>query len=200
MASPIDYFFSLNSPWTYLGHNRLAAMAAEQGKQVQMIAVDFSIVFPVTGGLPVPKRAPARQAYRLVELQRWRSFLGIELNLHPAHWPADEVNAVGMVMTLSQQSTAPNSEAMRLAQAFMHAVWARDQNIGDKDTILAIAKEVGVDGPALLEGAAEAAVEREANSKSAIERGVFGAPSYIYADELFWGQDRLEFLQRAISS
>ncbi|MGI9333307.1 MAG: 2-hydroxychromene-2-carboxylate isomerase, partial [Gammaproteobacteria bacterium] len=181
MATTIDYYFSLNSPWTYLGHDRLAAMAAEHGKQVRMLAVDFSIVFPATGGLPLPKRAPARQAYRLTELQRWRNFVGIELNLHPAHWPADEVNAIGMVMALAERATAPDSEAMRLAGAFMRAVWAEEKNIGDRDTILAIAKETGVDGPALLEMAAGVAAGREANSVAAVERGVFGAPSYIYA-------------------
>jgi 2-hydroxychromene-2-carboxylate isomerase len=82
----VDYYLSLNSPWSYLGHERFMAMTAKSGATVRIRPVDFSLIFPKTGGLPVPQRSSQRQAYRLQELLRWRSFLNIPLNMQPAHW------------------------------------------------------------------------------------------------------------------
>ena len=90
MPATVDYYLSLNSPWTYLGHDRFMAIAASAGARVRLWPVDFSVIFPQTGGLPVPERSPQRQTYRLQELARWRDFLGVPLELHPAHWPADD--------------------------------------------------------------------------------------------------------------
>ena len=81
MSARIDYYLSLNSPWTYLGHDRLAAAARDAGAVVVVHPVDFSVVFPATGGLPLPKRSPQRQAYRLQELQRWPAHLGLPINV-----------------------------------------------------------------------------------------------------------------------
>ena len=196
MSKSIDYYLSLNSPWTFLGHARLVSIAQRAGATLNLIPEDFSIVFPVTGGLPVNKRAPARQAYRLAELKRWRQFLDIPLNLSPAHWPAADTLATGMVSNLHTQG----SDALALAGAFMHAVWVEERNIGDEPTMLAIAQEQGMDGGPLLAQAKSGDFEqvREAASLAAIERGVFGAPTYVIDDEVFWGQDRLDFVARAL--
>ena len=194
----IDYYLSLNSPWSYLGHRRLMDLGARHDVAVRIHPVDFvGTIFPVSGGLPVGKRAPQRQAYRLAELKRWRAHLGIELNLQPEHWPADEQLASRMV--LAERDTG--SAAMALAGAVMGAVWAENRDIGDTDTLLAIASQCGLDGSALLEAAGrpEMAGVRDSECREAIERGVFGAPTYIFRDELFWGQDRLDFLERAVA-
>jgi 2-hydroxychromene-2-carboxylate isomerase len=196
MTKRVDYYLSLNSPWSFLGHDRIVDIAARANAALVPIPVDFSIVFPVTGGLPVPKRAPARQAYRLAELKRWRSYLEIPLNLSPTHWPAPDVLCTGMVIALSDR----NTDALRLAGAFMRAVWVEDRDIGDETTMVEIATEQGLDGKALLELSRTGSPEetRIASSKAAIERGVFGAPSYVIDDEVFWGQDRIEFVARAL--
>ena len=117
----VDCYMSPGSPWTYLGHARFADIARRHGAQINVKPVDFGVIFPQSGGLPLPKRAPQRQAYRLMELRRWKEHLGIALVIQPKFFPVDS-------------------------------------------------------GPA----------------------GVFGAPSYVYKDEIFWGQDRLEFLERAL--
>ena len=203
MSNAITYYLSLISPWTYLGHARLMAMAAEHGKAIEMRLVDFGVVFPATGGLPVPKRSAQRQAYRMAELKRWRTFLDIPLNLQPAHWPANDLQASQMVYAAATDG-APGTvdDAMRLAGTVMSAIWADNLNIGDPEILMRIAEQQGMDGQALLDSKAASAFEaaRESNSKAAIERGVFGAPTYVFGDELLWGQDRLDFLKRAISS
>lgn len=196
MTDRIDYYISLNSPWSYLGHERFVDIAARHAKAVTVHPVDFGVIFPETGGLPVGKRAPQRQAYRLVELARWCDHLGVALVLHPKHWPADERAAAAMV--LAQREAG--GDALRLAGAFLRAVWAEERDIADPETRLAIASACGADGPALAAAAeAEDLLSlRERESRDAIARGVFGAPTYVYRDELFWGQDRLDFLERAL--
>jgi 2-hydroxychromene-2-carboxylate isomerase len=192
----VDYYLSLNSPWTYLGHERFMAMCASAGATVNLRPVDFSLIFPKTGGLPVPQRPPQRQAYRMQELQRWRAYLNKPLNLQPAHWPADDKLATGLVIAAREAGL----DAPRLAGAYMRAVWAEERNIGDEATALAIATEQGIDAAALLPQVEACLAMREADSLAAMtERNVFGAPSYVIGDEVYWGQDRLDFVARALA-
>jgi carboxymethylenebutenolidase len=195
----LDYYLTLNSPWSYLGHGRLSDMVARHGVSVQLHPVDFpGAIFPVTGGLPVGKRSPQRQAYRLVELERWRDHLGIPLNLQPAHWPVEDALAAQMVIAARESG----ADALTLAGALLAAVWSGERDIGDRDCLLAIAGECELDGDGLLVAAdtAEMAEQRALEAREAVERGVFGAPTYVFNGELFWGQDRLEFLERAMST
>jgi len=197
MARQIIYHFSLNSPWTYLGDARFQEIAARHGAKIIHKPTNFGMVFPETGGLPLPKRAPARQAYRLQELDRWRHHLDIKLVPQPAFFPADEKTAAGMVIAAANEGL----DCGPLVNGILTAVWAEERNIADDDTLLAIAGERGFDnGAALLAaGKTEAAEEqRIQNSKDALAGGVFGAPSYVVGEHLFWGQDRLEFLDRAL--
>ena len=192
----VDYYLSLNSPWTYLGHERFMAMTAKAGAIVTVRPVDFSLIFPKTGGLPVPQRPPQRQAYRMQELQRWRSYLQIPLNLNPAHWPADDKLATALVIAAREGGL----NAAGLAGAYMRAVWAEELDIGDEATALAIASKQGIDGGALLPQMEACLAMREADSLAAMnERNVFGAPSYVIGDEVYWGQDRLDFVARALA-
>ena len=192
----VDYYLSLNSPWSYLGHERFMAIADKAGAIVTLRPVDFSLIFPKTGGLPVPQRSPQRQAYRMQELQRWRAFLQIPLNLNPAHWPADDKLASGLVIAAREAGL----DAARLAGACMRAVWAEERNLGDEATALAIATEQGIDGAALLPQVEQCLAMREADSLAAMnERNVFGAPSYVIGEQVYWGQDRLDFVERALA-
>ncbi len=197
MAKIIDYYLSLNSPWAYMGGPRLAEIAKRRGAEVRVKPVSLGEIFPKTGGLPLPKRAPARQAYRLVELKRWSRFLDLPLNLQPAFFPAAEDLAAGCVIAAGQTG----GDALRLTLAISHAVWAEDRNIADEATLSEIAQASGHDAKALLAKAREpgTAETYKAQTEEALTRGVFGAPSYVYRDELFWGQDRLEFLDRALA-
>ncbi|MFQ5620060.1 MAG: 2-hydroxychromene-2-carboxylate isomerase [Rhodospirillales bacterium] len=197
MTRTIQYYYSLNSPWTYLGGVRLEETARRHGAAIDYKPVSLQEVFPVSGGLPLGKRAPQRQAYRLVELARWRDFVGMPLNLKPQYFPAAEWPAAGMVIAAKQG----DQDCGRLTNAILKAVWAEERNIADTGTLRTIAGEIGMDGDALLEAAASGPVAAEyaAYTAEAIERGVFGAPTYVFDDQMFWGQDRLDFLDRALA-
>ena len=197
MPNTIDYYLSLHSPWTYLGHGRLSAMAAEHSADVNVYPVDFAQVFQATGGLPLPQRSPARRAYRMAELRRWRDHLNSPLTLEPKFYPAPQQPAVGMVIATREAG----QDAMTLAGAILRAVWVDDIDTGDPDALKRIADTLGLDGTSLV-AKAESLATMEQNQKDteqAIAAGVFGAPSYIYRGELYWGQDRLEFLARALA-
>lgn len=200
MAKHIDYYVSLNSPWTYLGSKRLEAIAAKHGASVTIWPVDFGSVFAVSGGLPLPKRAPQRQAYRMMELKRWRDRLGVPLTLTPKFFPANEAPAARCVVALREQGRM--ADAIKVAHAVLHALWVDEKNTGDAATLRDIVAGYGLDADAVLKAAdsPDIATKREAYTKHAIEQGVFGAPSFVIDGEIFWGQDRLDFVDAKLAS
>jgi len=198
MVKIIDYYICLISPYTYMGDARLHEIATNHGADINYCPVNLGGVFPETGGLPLAKRAPARQAYRMQELKRWRAFLNIELNTTPKHFPTNEWPAAGVVIAAQQNGM----DCGPLVSTFLTAVWAKELDIGDQNTIVALADEQGFDGKALLKQAEDPAIRQvwDDNTAKALDAGVFGAPSYIFDGELYWGQDRLDFLDRALGA
>jgi 2-hydroxychromene-2-carboxylate isomerase len=197
MPKTIDYYFSPMSPWTYLGHARFTDMLARSGARVNVKPVDYGRIFPVSGGLPVKQRAPQRQAYRLIELRRWRDHLALPLNLEPKYFPYAADGASFMIIAADRRHGA--QVAMRLAYGIMQACWVHERNCADAEMLDEIAAGLGVDGAALRAAETEAKAAFGAYSQEAIDRQVFGAPSYVLDGELFWGQDRLDFVERALA-
>ncbi len=198
MSKHIDYYLSLQSPWTYLGHQKLLDIVRGTDATMALKPVNLATLFSATGGLPLPKRGPQRQAYRLVELQRWSKHLNQPLNLHPMHFPVDERPAAGMVIALDRSN---HRSALELAGAMLRAVWAEDRNLADRDTLTAIASENDQDGDSLLAESAEPEIDAiiARNTQEAIAANVFGVPNYVVNGEPHWGQDRLEFVKRALA-
>ena len=197
MDKIIDYFMVPTSPYAYLGHDRFVALAARHGAQVRLKRFDLGKVFPLSGGLPLPKRAPQRQAYRLVELRRWSEVTGLPLNLQPKFFPVAGDDAARMIIAADERHGV--GQALALAGAMLRAVWAEEQNIADASVRVALAERCGLDGNALLDAAAGMQARYDSNTQEAIDAQVFGAPWYVYRGEPFWGQDRLDLLDRALS-
>ena len=198
MDHAVDYYIAPQSPWTYLGHQRFAEIARAAGARISLLPIDLGQIFPVSGGMPLAKRAPQRQAYRLVELKRFSEHLGLPLNLQPAYFPvaADAAARLIVAVDLHDGSDA----AMALTGALLRAVWAEQRNIADTNELAALLAACAL--PAARLADADAAEVREryaANTQRAIDIGVFGAPSYVVGGEMFWGQDRLDFVQRRLS-
>jgi 2-hydroxychromene-2-carboxylate isomerase len=198
MGKVVDYFFAPVSPWAYLGHDRFVAIAKRHGASVRVLPVDLSKVFPVSGGLPLPKRAPQRQAYRLVELKRWRDYLSVPLNLQPKFVASTGEHAAHWILAANE---AGEDAALRLAGALLRARWADERDTADAATLSEVARGCGmdVDRLAARAGSPEIAAAYEACTQEAIDRQLFGVPTYVYRDEPFWGQDRLDFLDRALA-
>ena len=196
----IDYYVSLNSPWTHLGAARIEALAARHGASLHIHPVDFGqVIFPASGGLPLPKRSPQRQAYRMQELRRWRDHLRVPITLAPKHFPFAEPFAAACVV--AARETAGQAPAIALAHRILKALWEQEQDPGDRATLARLIGEVGLDPAALLPLAEDPRWQeiRRAEAEAALARGVFGAPSYVIGDEIFWGQDRLEFVARHLA-
>jgi len=201
MAKVIDYYMTHSSPWTYMGHERFAAIAKAAGATVNLKPADYGKVFAVSGGLPLKQRPLQRQAYRMMELKRWREHLKVELNLEPKHFPVDAIPAALITIAALGQGAANGTDAaMHLSGAIMRACWVEDRSIADPVTLAAIADAQGLDGAALLALSQQPRTRAtyEQFDADAIAAQVFGAPTYAYRGELFWGQDRLDFLERAL--
>ncbi len=194
----IDYYFAPNSPWTYLGHARLAAMAQAVGASIRVLPIDLGgKVFPISGGLPLGKRAPQRQAYRLVELERFAAHLQLPMVIKPKYFPVAADDAARLIIGVELKDSA--AAAMRLTSAVLSAVWVQERNIADEAVLVALLAECGLPAQRLEYAHSQAVAERfEANTEEAIAAGVFGAPSYCVGGELFWGQDRLDFVERKL--
>ena len=191
------YYFAPQSPWTYLGHTRLLELAKKHDVQIDMKPIDLPKVFSTSGGLPLAKRPPQRQAYRLVELKRWSEHLGLPLNPQPRFSPVSgDAAALLIIATRFAHGT---DAALALTARIMRAFWADDRNIMDRDTLIALTNEAGHDGQALLATSETAGVQADYDrfTQEAIAANVFGAPWYVVDGEPFWGQDRLDFVEAA---
>lgn len=198
MGRRIDYWFTCASPWAHLGHAPFMALAGQHGLDVHFRPVRLGDVFAETGGLPLARRHPVRQRYRLVELQRWAEARGRPLNIKPAHFPFDA--------TLSERVTLALAEDRAMCARYLtevfSGVWERQQNLADEATIAACVTAAGGDAAAALARAKtdEIGARYEKNRDEAIAADVFGSPSYVLDGEVFWGQDRLDLLASALAS
>ena len=199
MPHTIDYYFAPQSPYAYLGHARFEAIARAAGATVRVLPVDLGgKVFPVSGGLPLAKRAPQRLAYRLLELKRFSEWLDVELNPQPKYFPVSGDDAAKLIIAVDMKDGA--AAAMKLTGAVMRAVWAAERNIADETVLVALLAEQGLSAARLEDAHSQAVHERyEIDSQLAIDAGVFGAPSYVINGEIFWGQDRLDFVERRLA-
>jgi 2-hydroxychromene-2-carboxylate isomerase len=199
MTRTIAYYFAPQSPWTYLGHLRFWDIARKAKAMIEVLPVDLGgKVFPVSGGLPLAKRAPQRQAYRLLELRRFAQHLHVPLNLQPRYFPVAGDDAARLIIAVGLHDGA--DAAMHVTDGILSAVWAEERNIADESVLAAILQERELPAKRLDDAHSQAVAERYAdNTQRAIDAGVFGAPSYVVDGEIFWGQDRLDFVEHALA-
>ena len=199
MPLTIDYYFAPQSPYAYLGHARFDAIARAAKATIRVLPVDLGgKVFPVSGGLPLAKRAPQRLAYRLLELKRFSEWLDVPLNPQPKYFPVNGDDAAKLIIAVDAKDGT--AAAMKFASAVMRAVWSNERNIADEAVLVALLAEQHLSAARLEEAHSQAVHERyELDTQLAIDAGVFGAPSYVVNGEIFWGQDRLDFLERRLA-
>ena len=199
MSHSVDYYFAPQSPWAYLGHQRFHNILKKSGAAVRVMPFDLGgKVFPISGGLPLGQRAPQRQAYRLTELERFSKWLGAPLHLKPTFFPVSGDDAAKLIIAVDMAMGA--DAAMNISGAILSAVWCQQRNIADEKTLAELLHEQHLPVACLEQTYSQAVHERyESYTQMAIDAGVFGAPSYVLADEIFWGQDRLDFVERALA-
>lgn len=193
----IDYYFSTLSPYAYLAGTRLEAAAARQNALINYKPLDIMALFSRTGGTSPKERHVSRQEYRLIELERQATKLGMEMNLKPAHWPT---NPAPSSYAIIAAQAAGGGDMGALVHGLLRAVWAEERDIARDDVIKSCLEGVGFDA-ALADSGLFASAERYAqNLEDAVKAGVFGAPFYITDDGArFWGQDRIEDLEQHLA-
>ncbi len=198
MPREVDYYFSLSSPWAYIGHKVFRDLVEAFDLKVNHKPVALVDLFSETGGLPLVKRHPVRQRYRLVELQRWRDKRGLSFHLQPKFSPFNARLVDGVVIAAIGAGFDPDPF---LRRAFP-AVWEDELNLADPAVVAKIADDAGLPGEKLVErsGTEEISAAYEQNRQDAIAADVVGSPVYVLDGEVFWGQDRIELLADALKS
>ncbi|MEM7653668.1 MAG: 2-hydroxychromene-2-carboxylate isomerase [Pseudomonadota bacterium] len=193
----VDYYFSVNSPWSFMATDRFIGMLDRYGATVDVMPADLSTIFPQSGGLPLPKRSPQRQAYRMMELKRWSKFLRIPIVMEPANFPSPEEIPVRTVIAARHTGVDP----LKVAREIGSALWVDDKSIADWDLMAEIIQKLGGDADQTLAMAREPQrlTEYKDFTQKAMGAGVFGAPTYVIDGEVFWGQDRIDFVERALA-
>ncbi|WP_198087772.1 2-hydroxychromene-2-carboxylate isomerase [Variovorax sp. E3] len=196
MSESIDCYLWMNSDWAYLGADRLDALARRHGATVRYMPVDLPAVYARTGGILLPLRAPERQRYRVAELRRWCRRLGIHVEPSPKFMCPDATLASRIVIAAG----TGGPEVVALYKAILRAEWCEERDISNPRTLADIVTACGLDAQALMQRAHTDDVARTYGefTDRAVAAGVFGSPSYVYRGELFWGQDRLDFLEEAV--
>ncbi len=193
----IDYYLFPLSPFSYLAGLRLEEVAARHGARIEYKPVLLYRIFDATGA-PLPKdRHPSRQKYRLQDIARVARWNGLPVNLHPAHWPTNPVPACTAIIAAQE---AGGGDVGRLVHALLRAVWAEDRDIAEDAVIASALAEAGFDPAVAGRGMLSGVQTLERNTDEALARGVFGAPSYVVGDEVFWGQDRLPHLDAHLAA
>ena len=198
MPRQIDYYFSFQSPWAYVGHKAFRDLVSTYDLNVNHKPVVLVDLFSETGGVPLMKRHPVRQRYRMVELQRWRDKRGLKFHLQPANWPFNARLADGVVIAAIEAGFDPDRY---LTRGFA-AVWEDQLSLADPATIAKLADESGLPGKQLVERSEQEAISAayEQNRQDALASDVFGSPAYVLDGEVFWGQDRIDLLEDALKS
>ena len=193
----IEYFMSHGSPWTFLGHKRINKIALENNYELIIMPVNYGEVFPATGGLPVNKRSIQRQKYRLQELARWSEFLKVKLNTEPKFFPS---RSLLPSLAIISAKLLKYENVMDIAYRIMEALWVKELDIDDEKNLKSVISKLTPSAEELIDFSKQDVVSNEIkkNTEKALKSSVFGAPTYIIDDEVFWGQDRLDFVERYI--
>ncbi|MCV6823692.1 MULTISPECIES: 2-hydroxychromene-2-carboxylate isomerase [Halocynthiibacter] len=187
----IDYYFATMSPFTYLAGGRLEEVAAKHGATVKYKPLDIMALFSRTGGTPPKDRHPNRIEYRLQELKRVAKHNDMPINLKPAHWPG---NMAPSAYAIIAAQNAGGGDVGGLTQAILRACWAEEKDVADESVIREALSAHGFDPELVNSGLLSGAETYSRNLDEAVEAGAFGAPTYIVGKEVFWGQDRLDYL------
>ena len=196
--SEIEYFYSAHSAFAYLGSRRFMEIAKAAGRPIVHKPYDLTAGIAGVGSVPTRERPQNHRAYYFRrQIDRWAEHRNAPvMDGYPQHHWNDTALANGMLIA----ATLQGADTDALAHGMLEGHWLRDADLADAATLEAIAQEVGVDPAPLLDAAKSPEVTAiyAANTAEAIERTVFGSPTYFVDGDMFYGQDYLEMVERAL--
>jgi len=195
MTKAVEFYFDFGSPYSYLAYKALPAIAAARGAQIVWRPMLLGGVFKATGNHS-PAEIPAKSRWMQQDMQRWAARYGAAFRFNP-HFPINTLvlmrGAVGMQLR--------GADFHAYTAAVFHAMWGEPRNLGDPAELAAVLRQAGLDADAFAALANDEAVKAQLKKQTeeAVARGVFGAPTFFVGDEMFWGQDRLDFVAAALA-
>ncbi|MHA3913667.1 DsbA family protein [Halovulum sp. GXIMD14793] len=193
----IDYFFTPLSPFTYLAGQRLEEIADRHGAEIAYKPFIIAELGKHTGFVPLAERHPNRIANRAQDLTRIADKTGLPFTLSPAYWPSNPVPASTAIIAAAKDGSG---DMGALCHGIMRTTWAEEKDIAQDDVIADCLEAAGFDRSLATSGMLSGVETLERYTNEALERGVFGSPTYIVGTEVFWGQDRLDYLDRYLTS
>lgn len=192
----LSFFFDFSSPFSYLAATQIEAVAARHAARVRYKPFLLGALFKSVGTPDVPllQMSPPKQRHTAADLARWADYWGVPFRF-PSRFPMNTIKPLRMVLQLDDDATRA-----RLVPPLYRGYWVDDRDLSDDATLTELASAAGFDGPALVRGTQDAAVKAQlkAATDEAVAAGVFGAPTFVVGDQLFWGQDRLVFVEKAL--
>lgn len=198
MPAKLDYYLTAVSPWTYLGHAAIRAIAEKHGATLVIKPVNLGEMFKESGQVPLAERPPLRQRYRFIELQRYADWRGMKLTLRPKFFPTNPALADHTICAI----LAAGDDPLDYMASVFAAIWADERDISDESTLADLLSAAGFDAAAMLERARtpEIAATRNRNTADAIAGDAIGVPCLVLNGEPFWGQDRLDLVDHALTT
>jgi 2-hydroxychromene-2-carboxylate isomerase len=196
MSRTVEFYFDLGSPATYLAYTQLPKICEQTDSQLIYVPILLGGVFKATGNAS-PATIPAKGRYMFIDLDRYAKRYGVPLKINP-HFP---INTLVLMRAVTGMQLRHPERFAAFIDCLFNALWIEGRNLNDPATVGAVLSENGFDPEEILALSAEEEVKaalKEATEK-AVERGVFGAPSMFVGDQLFFGQDRLDFVIEALS-
>ena len=193
----VEYYYSIASPFSYLGLERLLSLVKKYKLEIDEKPLDLvGEIFSNTGGLPVPKRHPSRQKYRLIEIDRIAKKFNVKINKQPKYFPPSDPHLPAKFVI----AACKKGDKLRFGKMCLEYIWSLEKDISDYKILEEICEKLKLNFEEIknLALSDEIDLKYKKNSKDAIDQNVFGAPSYVLENEIFWGQDRLEYLEDAI--
>jgi 2-hydroxychromene-2-carboxylate isomerase len=195
MARTVEFFFDYGSPWSYMGYTQLPKLEAESGAAVVLRPMLLGGVFKATGN-HAPLEVPAKFAWMGKDLARFAKRYGVEFRRNP-HFPIITVTLMRGAVAAAAQDRLP-----AYSTAVFRAIWVDGLNMNDRGVVVEVLARSGFDPEQLLAATETQAVKDKlrADTEEAVRRGVFGAPTYFVGEEMFFGQDRADFVAEALAA
>ena len=195
MSKTVDFYFDFGSPAAYLAYTQLPKLRADTGATVVMKPLLLGGVFQATGNRP-PISVPLKGTYLFQDMSRYAKRYGVPLNMNP-HFPINTITLMRADVGLALRG---DERLPVYRDAVFRAIWVDKQNLNDPATVGAMLATAGFDPAAIMALVADQQVKDElkALTQAAVDRGIFGAPTFFVGSEMFWGQDRLDFVREAL--
>ncbi len=198
MTKILDYYFATSSPWAYFATPRIKTIQEKYNLKINWKPCNLAKIFSINGTLNVKDRPLPVQINRLNELKRWSDFLNMPNSIKPKYFPVDPTISHKIIIIAQNK----NMDPFDITFTFMKSVWADEKDITNDETIKNICKQNNISSDLILDEVNSSEINNQylKNTEEALKNNVWGSPTFIYNNELFWGQDRIEFLERAIQN